>query len=121
MDELWPVIITAVLGALSSGAVVSWFKDRKKDDAVAELTTVESLQKQVIAQAEINEFLTDEIARLRRDYEESEDSKRKMRIRLLEMEEELETLKRISSRAIQRLQDKCDDLTEQLRTMRGEI
>lgn len=92
-----------------SASLITLLKEKRKDDAIADLTTVESLQKQVIALDDINKFLRNEIKQLQEDYATSEEQRRRMRFRLAEVEEELEQVRR-----------RCDNLSETLRQIQSE-
>ncbi len=102
-------LILGVLSALGAGglgaALVALFKDRKKDNATAKLTDVEALQKQLVLLTEITKFLRTENDQLRKDYETSEQSRRKMRVDMEELEAELREVQRKCDRAIEQLSE----------------
>lgn len=108
-DAVIIALITAVCSGGLGAAVVAFFKDRKKDNATAKLTDVQALQQQVLLLTQVSDFLRKENDKLQKDYEESEESRRKMRLRMEELESEL-----------QQIRLRCDRMTDQLKEMKGD-
>lgn len=113
-------ILVALIGALGAGgigaALVSYFKDRKKDAAIAKLTDVEALQKQLVLLTQITEYLRKENDQLHKDYEISEEQRRKMRVEMERLQEELQRVKLGAART----QDQCDVLSQRVRELLAE-
>lgn len=109
-DPIIIAIITAVCSGGLGAAIVAWLKDRKKDNATAKLTDVQALQQQVILLTTISDYLRKENDQLQKDYVESEDARRKMRLRMEELESEL-----------QQVRLRCDRMADQLKEMKGEV
>ncbi len=114
-------IIIAVISALGAGglgaAIMAFFKDRKKDNATAKLTDVQALQQQVLLLTQVSDFLRKENDQLQKDYEESEEARRKMRLEMERLQEELQKVKLSAAKT----QDQCDRLSTQLKEMMGDI
>ncbi len=113
-------IIIAVISALGAGglgaAIMAFLKDRKKDNATAKLTDVQALQQQVLLLTQVSDFLRKENDQLQKDYEESEEARRKMRLEMERLQEELQKVKLSAAKT----QDQCDRLSAQLQEMMGE-
>lgn len=115
-DQLWIAIIAAIGGILGGGAVINWLKDRKKDNATAKLTDVEALQKQVVLLTTIVDFVRKENNQLQADLETETTRSRSYRNRLIEVEEELQAVRRTAAHT----QAQCDDLSHKLKLLLGE-
>lgn len=109
-DAIWIAIITAVCSGGLGAAVVAFFKDRRKDNATAKLTDVQALQQQVLLLTQVSDYLRKENHNLKSDYEQSEESRRKMRLRMEELESKLATVER-----------ECSSMRIQLKEMKGEV
>ena len=113
-------LLVAIIGALGAGgigsALVSYAKDRKKDASIAKLTDVEALQKQLVLLTQITEFLRKENDQLHKDYELSEEQRRKMRVEMERLQEELQRVKLGAART----QDQCDVLSQRVRELLAE-
>lgn len=96
-------IVIAIISVFAAGGgaagIFSWLKERKKDDATALLTNVEALQKQVVLLTSVTDYLRKENAQLALDRDAEQERSRKLRVRLGEVEEELEEVRRTASRA----------------------
>jgi chromosome segregation ATPase len=113
----WTTIFGYVVGAGGIGtAIITYLKDRKKDDAQADLTTVEGLQKQFVVLTDTVAFLRSENTRLRADYDASETARRVMRTRVIDLEDEIAQVRQ----TLRRTQDQCESLAVQLQEIRGE-
>lgn len=100
--------LTGVLGGF-----VAYFKDRKKDLATAKLTDVQALQQQVSLMEQVTRFLRAENERLQADYNASEAARRTMRQQMVELEDELQKVKRNAAQT----QAQCDVLSKQLKAL----
>ena len=113
-------LLVAIIGALGAGgigsALVSYAKDRKKDASIAKLTDVEALQKQLVLLTQITEFLRKENDQLHKDYELSEEQRRKMRVEMERLQEDLQRVKLGAART----QDQCDVLSQRVRELLAE-
>lgn len=112
-------LIVAVVSSAGAttliGGVVSYFKDRKKDAATAKLTDVQALQQQVTLMDQVTQFLRTENARLQADYNQSEEARRVMRSNLIDLEDELQKVKKNAAET----QVQCENLSRQLRRFIG--
>lgn len=104
-------IITAAVSILGGGAIVNYFKDRKKDTATANLTDMQTLQSKLTYLEQVAVFQKNHIADLHREIEAERESKNKMRARVSELEEEVDKLKRSAADT----QAKCVELSERLK------
>jgi hypothetical protein len=95
--SIWAFLIAAFGAGGIVNSIVNLLKDRKKDKATAKLSDIEALTR-------ILEYQRKENDDLRKDYERSEDEKRKMRDKMFHLEQE-----------IQKLKLSCDRLSERLR------
>lgn len=109
-ETLLVALITGLSGSGLGAALVAYFKDRKKDNATAKLTDVQALQQQVLLLTQVSDFLRKENDQLQKDYEESEEARRKMRAEMESLRTELEKVKRSAART----QEQCDHLSAQL-------
>ncbi len=113
-------LVTIIVTFLASGglatAIVSYMKDRKKDNATAKLTDVEALQKQLVLLTSVTDFVRKENAQLQLDYEALQNRYSAQRARLAELEEELQRVKRSAAST----QEQCEELSAKLRSMMGE-
>lgn len=102
----------AVIGSGGlAAALISWLKDRRKDNATARLTDVEALQKQVELLSSVTDFLRRENSKLQQEYELERDKNTVLRNRLADVEEELEKVKRAATNT----QQQCEELSAKLR------
>lgn len=108
-ETLLIAIITAVCSGGLGVAVMGYVKDRKKDNATAKLTDVQALQQQVLLLTTISDYLRKENDQLQRDYSESEENRRKMRLRMEELESKLARVER-----------ECSAMREQIQEMKEE-
>ena len=110
-------LLVAIIGALGAGgigsALVSYAKDRKKDASIAKLTDVEALQKQLVMLTQITDFLRKENDQLHKDYELSEEQRRKMRVEMESLQEELQRVKLGAART----QDQCEILSQRVKEL----
>lgn len=109
-DAVIVALITSVCSGGLGAAIVAWFRDRKKDNATAKLTDVQALQQQVLLLTTISDYLRKENDQLQKDYAESEEARRKMRLRLEELESKLARVER-----------ECEDMRVQLSTMKEDM
>jgi chromosome segregation ATPase len=109
-DVVAAVVSSAGLTGIISG-VVSYFKDRKKDAATAKLTDVQALQQQVSLMESVTRFLRAENERLQTDYQKSEEARRLLRQRMIDLEDELQKVKRNATQT----QEQCESLSRQLK------
>lgn len=117
MTETVIVGIISAMGASGiAGALVALFKERKKDNATAKLTDVQALQQQVILLTQVSDFLRKENDQLQRDYQESEESRRKMRAEMEQLQRELQEVRLSAGHT----QDQCDRLSAKLKLVMGE-
>ncbi len=107
------VLISIFGGGVTGSAIVSWLKDRKKDDATAKLTDVEAVQKQVALLTTVTDFLRKENGQLQAELETETKKNRIMRMRVVELEEELQAVQR----SARQTQMKCDDLSAKLKKL----
>lgn len=108
MNDIIPLIITGIASVLGGGALVNFFKDRKKDNATAKLTDVQALQQQVLLLTQVSDFLRKENDQLQKDYEAESDKNRNMRLRMEELESKLARVER-----------ECTSMREQLQEMKA--
>lgn len=109
-DLIVAVISSAGLtGAV--GGIVAYVKDRKKDLATAKLTDVQALQQQVSLMEQVTRFLRQENERLQADYNQSEEQRRAIRQHMMDLEDELQKVKRNASQT----QQQCEQLSTQLK------
>lgn len=96
-------ILTAAVSILAGGGTVggilTWLKERKKDNASALLTNVEALQKQVILLKDMQDYLRRENSQLVIDRDAAYDRERTMRRKLTEVQEELDAVSRTATQA----------------------
>lgn len=93
------------------GGIVSYAKDRKKDLATAKLTDVQALQQQVSLMEQVTRFLRQENERLQNDYNQSEEARRAIRQQMMDLEDELQKVKRNAAQT----QQQCEQLSKQLK------
>ena len=115
-QTIWVAIITSVASILGGGAVVGYFKDRKKDNATAKLTDVEALQKQLVLLTQITDFLRTENRQLQADKTLSDERASKFQRQLYEVQEELDRVKKTARDT----QEQCEELSDKLKEMMGE-
>lgn len=109
-DLIVAVISSAGLTGVAGG-VISYVKDRKKDLATAKLTDVQALQQQVSLMEQVTRFLRQENERLQNDYNTSEEARRNIRQQMIDLEDELQKVKRNASQT----QQQCELLSRQLK------
>lgn len=109
-DLIVAIVSSAGLTGAVSG-VVSYVKDRKKDAATAKLTDVQALQQQVSLMEQVTRFLRAENERLQNDYNQSEAARRALRQQMIDLEDELQKVKRNAAQT----QAQCESLSRQLK------
>lgn len=105
------MIVTGIVSLFGGGAVVNYFKDRKKDAATTNLTDMQTLQAKLAYIEKVAEFQQNHINDLHKEIEAERDSKNKMRQRVSELEQEVDKLKRSAAET----QAQCDAMSVQLR------
>lgn len=109
-DAIVTIVTSAGLTGVLSG-IVTYIKDRKKDAATAKLTDVQALQQQVSLMESVTRFLRAENERLQADYQKSEDARRALRQQMIDLEDELQKVKRNAAQT----QEQCESLSRQLK------
>lgn len=120
MFGLDAAIIASIIVALLSGGVlvsfIEWLRNRKKDDATAKLTDVQTLQAKLAYMESIHESLQKHNDNLQKDYDELEERHRAVRKRVTELEEELDRVRRSAAQT----QAECEALGRKLQEVLGE-
>lgn len=114
--QMWSAIIIAVISGGALTTLINWWKDRKKDSAVAKLTDVQTLQAKLAYVEGVAEYLQKHNDRLQTDYEEAEERNRQYRQRVAQLEIEVDSVRRSAAH----LQAECDRLDRKLKEVMGE-
>jgi chromosome segregation ATPase len=114
------IITTIILSVFSTGVIaafINWLKERKKDEAATKLTDIQTLQGKLAYIEGVAEYLRKHNDSLQKDYDELEDRNRRMRVRISELEEELDKVKRSAAQT----QAECERLSNTLQELIGEV
>lgn len=114
-ELLVAVISSAGVTGVVTG-IVAYVKDRKKDLATAKLTDVQALQQQVALMEQVTRFLRTENFRLQGDYNQSEEARRTLKQQMIDLEDELQKVKRNAAQT----QAQCEILSKQLKAFIAE-
>lgn len=112
-DDTIQAVIIAVFSTSVFAALIGWWKERKKDTAVAKLTDVQTLQAKLAYVESVAEYLRKHNDSLQADYDELEQRHRTVRNRVTELEEELDRVKRSAAQT----QAECESLGKRLQSL----
>lgn len=114
-----PIIASIIVALLTGGVLnelLTWWRNRKKDNAVVNLTDIQALQAKLAYMESIHNNLQRHNDNLQKDFDDSEERNRRMRQRISELEEELDRVKRSAAQT----QMECEALGDKLREMLGD-
>ncbi len=114
--DMWTPVILALITGGAVTTLINWLKDRKKDTATAKLTDVQTLQAKLAYVEGVAEYLQKHNDRIQQDYDASEERNRIYRQRVIELEIEVDSVRRSAAHT----QAECEKLEKKIKELMGE-